>query len=243
MLEIKDLHAYYGPIEALRGVDITVPDGKICCIIGTNGSGKTTLLKSISNVVKRNGTILFDGSNISNASAREVALKGIVHVPEGRRLFPGMTVYQNLEVGTIRWHGFWGNKKYDKDIEMVFDLFPRLAERRDQQAWSLSGGEQQMLAIGRGLMARPKILMLDEPSMGLAPLVIDELFKKIIEINKTGVSILLNEQNAKLALKISDYGYVLDQGQVAIEGECSALRNDARVTSAYFGNFAAVEEG
>ena len=155
MLRIENLHAYYGAIEALKGVDITVPDGKICCIIGANGAGKTTTLKSISGMVRHTGSIHWNDVDISKASSKAVNKHGIIHVPEGRLVFPGLTVYENLEVGTISWHGFISNKSYAEDVKKVFELFPRLEERRDQQAWSLSGGEQQMLAIGRGLMARP----------------------------------------------------------------------------------------
>ena len=161
MLRIENLHAYYGAIEALKGVDITVPDGKICCIIGANGAGKTTTLKSISGMVRHTGSIHWNDVDISKASSKAVNKHGIIHVPEGRLVFPGLTVYENLEVGTISWHGFISNKSYAEDVKKVFELFPRLEERRDQQAWSLSGGEQQMLAIGRGLMARPKLLMLE----------------------------------------------------------------------------------
>ena len=237
MLKIENLHSYYGAIEALKGVDITVPDGKICCIIGANGAGKTTLLKSISGMVKHTGSITWNNVDISKASSRTVNKQGIIHVPEGRLVFPQLTVYENLEVGTISWHGFIGNKSYEEDIQKVFDLFPRLEERRNQQAWSLSGGEQQMLAIGRGLMARPKLLMLDEPSMGLAPLVVEEVFEKIIEINKQGTPILLIEQNARLALEVSDYAYILEQGKIKFEGKSKDLQNDERILQAYLGNF------
>ena len=237
MLKIENLHSYYGAIEALKGVDITVPDGKICCIIGANGAGKTTLLKSISGMVKHTGSITWNDVDISKASSKAVNKHGIIHVPEGRLVFPQLTVYENLEVGTISWHGFLGRKPYDEDIQKVFDLFPRLEERRNQQAWSLSGGEQQMLAIGRGLMARPKLLMLDEPSMGLAPLVVEEVFEKIIEINKQGTPILLIEQNARLALEVSDYAYILEQGKIKFEGNSKDLQNDERILQAYLGNF------
>ena len=181
MLKIENLHAYYGSIEALKGISLEVPDGKICCIIGANGAGKTTTLKAISGMVKKTGTITLDGKDVSNASPRAMAKERVIHVPEGRQVFPSMSVYNNLEMGTVNWHGFFGRKPYDEDIQHVFKLFPRLEERQKQFAWSLSGGEQQMLAIGRGLMARPKLLMMDEPSMGLAPLVVEELFKKIVE--------------------------------------------------------------
>lgn len=237
MLEIKNLHAYYGMIEALKGVDISIPDGKMVCIIGANGAGKTTLLKSISGMVKHTGNIRWNEMDLSKAGPRAVNKAGIIHVPEGRLVFPGLTVYQNLEVGTISWHGFIGNQKYDKEMEQVFEIFPKLRERRDQMAWSLSGGEQQMLAIGRGLMARPKLLMLDEPSMGLAPLIVEELFKKIVEINKSGISVLLIEQNARLALKVSDYAYILEQGEIKFKGPAEEFREDPRLIQAYLGSF------
>ena len=237
MLKIENLHAYYGSIEALKGISLEVPDGKICCIIGANGAGKTTTLKAISGVVKKTGTITLDGKDISNASPRSIAQARVIHVPEGRQVFPSMSVYNNLEMGTVNWHGFFGHESYKQDMENVFKLFPRLEERQKQFAWSLSGGEQQMLAIGRGLMARPKLLMLDEPSMGLAPLVVEELFRKIVEINQQGIPILLIEQNAKLALEVSDYAYILEQGKVKFQGPASELRDDPRVAAAYFGEF------
>ncbi len=239
MLKIKGLHAYYGSIEALKGIDLEVPDGQIRCIIGANGAGKTTILKSISRMVKTMGSIQWDGKELTEISSAKVAKEGIIHVPEGRHIFPGLTVYQNLEVGSIPWHGFFGRMSYDEDVEKVFNLFPRLRERRDQKGWSLSGGEQQMLAIGRALMARPKLLLLDEPSMGLAPLVVEELFQQIVAINKEQqVPILLIEQNAKLALNVSDYGYILEHGQINIEGPAKELKNDPRILEAYLGKFA-----
>jgi branched-chain amino acid transport system ATP-binding protein len=237
MLKIAALHAYYGPIEALHGLDIEVDDGQICCIIGANGAGKSTLLKSITGVIKRSGSIEWNGEELSRAKPAAVNKKGIIHVPEGRLVFPGLSVKENLEAGTISWHGFFGSKSYGEDMEKVYQLFPRLEERKNQLAWSLSGGEQQMLAIGRGLMARPKLLMLDEPSMGLAPIVVEEVFKKIVEINKMGITVLLVEQNASLAAEISHYAYILEQGNVLCSGKASDLRNDPRVLSAYLGNF------
>lgn len=236
MLTINNLHAYYGTIEALKGIDLEVKDGHICTIIGANGAGKTTLLKSISGVVDRTGTITWDGEDISKCNSLQTVRKGIVHVPEGRLVFPGLSVRENLEMGTINWHGFFGRKPYDEDLQKVYDLFPRLLERKDQKAWSLSGGEQQMLAIGRGMMARPKLLMLDEPSMGLAPKIVDEMFEKIVEINKTlNIPILLIEQNANLALEVSDYAYILEQGMIAMEGPSDTLRSDPKVVEAYLG--------
>ncbi len=234
MLKITDLHAYYGVIEALKGLNIEVNNG-ITCLIGSNGAGKSTLLKSISGVVSTKGSIKMDDTELVGMSTVKIAKLGIAHVPEGRHVFPGMSVEQNLETGTIRWHGYFGRASMKEDYERVYDLFPRLAERRKQGAWSLSGGEQQMLAIGRGLMARPKYLLLDEPSMGLAPLVIADMFERIVEVSKTGVPILLVEQNAKMALSVSDYAYVLEQGKVTIEGAAAALKSDSRIAAAYLG--------
>lgn len=237
MLKIRDLHAYYGAIEALKGIDIDIEDGKITCIIGSNGAGKTTLLKSISGVIRRTGSIMLGEEEIISLSPRNVARTGVTHVPESRHIFPGLSVEHNLETGTIPWHGFFSSKSYEKDLHEVYELFPRLLERRNQLGWSLSGGEQQMLAIGRGLMARPKLLMLDEPSMGLAPMIIDELFNKISDINKRGTSILLVEQNARMALEISHNAYVIDGGRIAFHGPSAELKDDERVKTAYFGKF------
>ena len=239
MLKIEDLHSYYGSIEAIKGINLEAGDHDITAIIGSNGAGKTTLLKSISNVVKHTGKIAFNDCSLEGMNCRAIARLGITHVPESRHCFPGLTVEENLETGTITWHGFFGRKSYDAELEEVYDLFPRLKERRTQLAWSLSGGEQQMLAIGRAIMARPKLLLLDEPSMGLAPLVIEELFEKIIEINKKkGTPILLVEQNARMALTISHEAYVIDNGKVVLGGKSSKLKNDPAVKSAYFGKLA-----
>lgn len=239
MLEIKNLHSYYGPIEALKGIDINVANG-ITSLIGSNGAGKTTLLKSISGSIKRTGSILFEGNEIIKKKPVQIAKYGISHCPEGRHVFPGLTVEQNLETGTISWHGFFGRKPYSDELAEVYDLFPRLKERRTQFAWSLSGGEQQMLAIGRAIMARPKFLLLDEPSMGLAPIVVAELFEKIVEINKVfNVPILVVEQNAKMVMKISQYSYVIENGKISMQGESSKLINDPRIIAAYLGKLAA----
>lgn len=239
MIKIKNLHAYYGTIEALKGIDLEIRKGQITCLIGSNGAGKTTLLKSISGACNRTGEIVYKDSEISNLSPQKVAKLGITHVPEGRHIFPGLTVKENLEVGTINWHGFFGRKPYQKEMDEVFALFPRLKERENQLGWSLSGGEQQMLAIGRALMSRPEVLLLDEPSMGLAPLVIAELFEKIVEINKEwGLTILLVEQNAKLAMATSDYTYVLERGNIMIEGASEEVRNNDMVIKSYLGKFA-----
>jgi branched-chain amino acid transport system ATP-binding protein len=239
MIRIRSLHAYYGYIEALKGIDMDIRPGSITCLVGSNGAGKTTLLNTISGFTRCTGSIQFDGKEISSFTPQRVAKLGITHVPEGRHIFPGLTVRENLEVGTISWHGFLGKKPYTAEMEEVFALFPRLKEREKQLGWSLSGGEQQMLAIGRALMSHPKLLMLDEPSMGLAPVVIAELFEKITEINKQqGLTILLVEQNAKLAMNISDYTYVLDQGRISIEGESAKVKGDPKVIKTYLGKFA-----
>ena len=236
MIEIRDLHCYYGAIEALRGINMKIEEGAITCLIGSNGAGKTSTLKSISNVVRRTGDIIYGGADLSHLKDIQIARQGVIHVPEGRGVFPGLTVEENLLTGTVNWHGLFGRGSYDQDLAEVYELFPRLRERRNQLAWSLSGGEQQMLAIGRGLMGRPKVMMLDEPSMGLAPLVVAELFEKIVEINRErGITILLVEQNAKLALKVSNYAYVLEQGRILIEGPAKELRHDPKVVSAYMG--------
>lgn len=238
MLKIKELHSYYGAIEAIKGIELSVGEKEICCLIGANGAGKTSTLKSISGMITRKGSIVFDGNEIIYSSPIAISKAGIMHVPEGRHVFPGLSVYENLEVGTANWHGFFGNKPYKEDIEKVFEIFPRLKERNKQLAWSLSGGEQQMLAIGRALMGHPKLLLLDEPSMGLAPVIVAELFEKIVEINKIeGIPILLIEQNAKLALEVSHHAYVIEQGKITIEGRAKELRNDPRVVEAYLGKF------
>ena len=236
MLDIKDLHAYYGPIEALKGIDIHVASGEITCLIGANGAGKTTLLKSISGMIRRTGTIDFSGQgSIIDKHPRQIARMGIIHVPEGRHIFPGLTVRDNLETGTINWHGFFGRKSYSAELEEVFTLFPRLKEREKQLGWSLSGGEQQMLAIGRALMSRPKMLMLDEPSMGLAPILVEQIFEIIQTLHKAGTTILLVEQNAQAALSIADRGYVLETGKIVTSGTGAELLASPEIKKAYLG--------
>lgn len=236
MIKIRDLHAYYGPIEALKGIDMVIEKGKITCLIGSNGAGKSTLMNSISGAITHKGSIMVDGqTEIVKKNSRQIARMGIIQVPEGRHVFPGLSVEENLQTGTIVWHGYFGKKSYEAELEMVYELFPRLKERRRQLAWSMSGGEQQMLAIGRALMARPEILLLDEPSMGLSPLLVGEMFEKIVEINKTGMRILLNEQNARLAMKISDFTYVIEQGRIKMSGPSPEMRNNPRVAEAYLG--------
>ncbi|MDR3589476.1 MAG: ABC transporter ATP-binding protein [Negativicutes bacterium] len=234
MLKISNLYSYYGNIEALHGVDVEVGSNEIVALIGSNGAGKSTLLRSVSGLITRNGEILYNGENIGKKSPRSIAKAGVLHVPEGRHVFPGLTVQQNLEVGSVSWRGI-GGASLEGDLEKVFSLFPRLQERRKQYAWSLSGGEQQMLAIGRAIMGRPKLLMLDEPSMGLAPKVIDELFVKIVEINSMGVPILLVEQNALLAMEVSQKTYILEGGRIVLSGSSKDVIKDARVKEAYLG--------
>lgn len=236
MLKIENLVANYGRIEALHGISLEVREQEIVALIGSNGAGKTTLLNSISGHVAKEGKIELNGEDISKLTSDKIARKSVLHVPEGRHVFPGLTVEQNLLVGTAASKGIRlsaGNNK--EDMEMVYDIFPRLKERRKQLAWSLSGGEQQMLAIGRAIMGHPKLLMLDEPSMGLAPLVIDELFEKIMDINRAGTPVLLVEQNAKLALKVSKRAYILERGDISLWGDSKELMNDNRVTEAYLG--------
>ncbi len=243
MIKIKDLHAYYGPIEALKGIDMAVERGKITCLIGSNGAGKSTLMNSISGSISHKGSIVVGGEvDIVKKNTRQIARMGIIQVPEGRHVFPGLSVEENLQTGTIVWHGYFGKKSFAAELEMVYELFPRLKERRRQLAWSMSGGEQQMLAIGRALMARPKILLLDEPSMGLSPLLVGEMFEKIVEINRSGITILLNEQNARLAMKISDFTYVIEQGRIKMSGPSKELQNDPGITEAYLGKHSRKKE-
>ena len=233
-LEIKDLHVHYGKIEAIKGISVVVDQGEIVTLIGANGAGKTTTLKTISGLRKvTGGSIIFDGQDISNLPAHERVELGISQVPEGRGIFPGMTVLENLEIGKY----FRKNRGAEmaEDLERVYTLFPRLKERVGQSGGTLSGGEQQMLAIGRGLMARPKVLLLDEPSMGLAPMMIQNIFNIITEINKSGTTILLVEQNAQQALQRADRAYVLETGKVVKEAKASDLLNDPAVRAAYLG--------
>ena len=240
MIKIENLHAYYGAIEAIKGIDLNVRQGSITSLIGSNGAGKSSLLKSISGMIRRTGSIVVnEKTDIISKKPTDIAKMGIVHVPEGRHIFPGLTVEENLEVGATSWHGFFGRESYQDELSEVYDLFPRLKERRKQLGWSLSGGEQQMLAIGRGIMARPKMLMLDEPSMGLAPVIVAELFEKIVEINmRMKVPILIVEQNARMVMRISQYTYVLEQGQIFTHGESEKIKNDPQVIQAYLGKFA-----
>ncbi len=233
MLEIKDLHVYYGAIHAIKGISLAVNDGEIVTLIGANGAGKTTTLRTASGLEKpASGTILLDGKDITNTSAQERVRMGISHVPEGRRIFPNLTVLENLELGAYL------RKDKDgiaRDLKMVYERFPILSDRKKQAAGTLSGGEQQMLAIGRALMSRPKILFLDEPSMGLAPLLVQEIFDIIKDINREGTTILLVEQNASKALQIANHAYVMETGNIVLSGTGAELMQSDEVKKAYLG--------
>ncbi|OIK10543.1 ABC transporter ATP-binding protein [Bacillus sp. MUM 116] len=232
VLELKSVDSYYGKIQALESVSAAIYPGEIVTMLGSNGAGKSTLLKTISGLVKtQNGSITFLGQDITKLRPNEIVELGIVHVPEGRRIFGTMTVLENLELG-----GFTQRKKKNhikENVENIFELFPRLKERAKQKAGTLSGGEQQMLAIGRGLMVEPKLLMLDEPSMGLAPIIVKEIMKIIRNINNQGTTILLVEQNARAALKLATRGYVLETGSMTMEGTATELQEDRKVVNAY----------
>jgi branched-chain amino acid transport system ATP-binding protein len=226
LLEIHDLQASYGAIRALRGLSFTVEQGQVVSLIGANGAGKSTTLNTISGLLKPSGgKVIFDGRDITGWRADRVTALGLVQVPEGRQVIAPMTVYENLIISATK----------TAQVDDIFARFPRLHERRDQKAGLLSGGEQQMLAVGRALMMQPRLLMLDEPSMGLAPLMVNEVFRIISEIKAQGIPILLVEQNARKALQISDYAYVLERGQIAHQGAAAALREDASVIAAYLG--------
>ena len=233
MLEIRDLHVAYGGIKALRGINLEVPDGKIVTLIGANGAGKSTLLRSISGLVKPDrGSIRLDQKELFCSPINKIYSEGIALCPEGRHVFPNLTVMENLMIGAYLRND---KEAIQKDLEWVFEPFPRLKERTWQLAGTLSGGEQQMLAIGRALMSRPKVLMLDEPSLGLAPLIVQLIFDIIREINKKGVTILLVEQNANMALKTADYAYVLETGAIVMEGSGRELLENPSVREAYLG--------
>jgi branched-chain amino acid transport system ATP-binding protein len=233
VLELNDIHTYYGSIHALKGVSLKVHDGEVVTLIGANGAGKSTTLRSINGVNHpREGTIHFQGRDITNAAPHAIVKMGIAQSPEGRRLFPRMSVTENLEMGAFQRTD---RQNFKEDMDRVFDLFPRLAERRSQAAGTMSGGEQQMVAMGRALMARPKLLMLDEPSMGLAPIFVEKIFEIVKEINEQGTPILLVEQNALMALDAANRGYVLETGLIALEGPARELRNDEKVRKTYLG--------
>jgi branched-chain amino acid transport system ATP-binding protein len=234
MLEIKDLEVAYGSITALHGISLKVEKGKIVTLIGSNGAGKSTTLRAISGLRRvRKGKILFEGQEITNRPPHRIVGHGLTQVPEGRMIFPNLTVLENLQMGAFRQKN---KQAFRKDSEYVFQIFPRLKERQKQVAGTLSGGEQQMLAIGRALMSKPRYLMLDEPSLGIAPILVKTIFSKISEINQQlGITILLVEQNANLALEISDYGYVLETGRIILQDESAKLRTNSLVREAYLG--------
>ena len=233
MLEVKDIHTYYGNIHALKGISLTVEEGEIVTLIGANGAGKTTTLRSISGLLdRRQGEIFLEGENLSQYKAHEVVYKGVAMVPEGRGIFSRLTVSENLDMGAFSRDDSDG---IQNDLARVFDLFPRLKERRTQVAGTLSGGEQQMLATGRALMAHPRLLLMDEPSMGLAPVLVESIFETIIEINKEGTTILLVEQNAQMALSVAGRGYVLQTGEIVLHDTADKLRENEMVQKAYLG--------
>ena len=233
LLEVQDMHSYYGSIHALRGVSLTVEEGEVVTLIGSNGAGKTTTLRSINGVLPaRQGKVVFDGEEIQGVPAHDMIKKGIAQSPEGRKIFPRMTVRENLEMGAYHRNDRDGIRT---DMDRVFELFPRLQERIKQEAGTMSGGEQQMLAIGRALMSSPKLLLLDEPSMGLAPVLVERIFDIIKEINAQGTTILLVEQNANVALEIATRGYVLESGNIVNAAPAEKLRQDPKVREAYLG--------
>jgi branched-chain amino acid transport system ATP-binding protein len=233
LLEVDAIHTFYGNIHALKGISLTVNQGEIVTLIGANGAGKSTTLKTISGLLApREGRIIFQGNDITGLPANRVTGLGLVQVPEGRRVFAQLTVQENLEIGAYLRHDIAGVRA---DMERVYDLFPRLRERRRQVAGTLSGGEQQMLAIGRAIMSQPQLLLLDEPSMGLAPLLVDTIFDTVLDLNRAGTTILIVEQNARKALQVAHRGYVLQTGVITISGEAQELLNDPRVIEAYLG--------
>ena len=236
VLELEDVHTYYGSIQALKGISLTVNQGEIVTLIGANGAGKSTTLRSINGLNNpRRGRIRFQGRDITHSSAHDIVERGIAQSPEGRRLFPRMSVLENLEMGTFQRADRGDRKAVQQDIDRVYELFPRLAERKQQKAGTLSGGEQQMVAIGRALMARPKLLLLDEPSMGLAPIFVERIFEIIREINSQGTPILLVEQNALMALDVASRGYVLETGKIALADKAQALKENPDVQRTYLG--------
>ena len=233
MLKVEDINVYYGAIHAIKGISLEVNDGEIVALIGSNGAGKSTTLRTISGLMKpKTGRIMYDGEDITGVPAHKIVGKGLCQVPEGRHVFANMTVMENLELGAYLRTDKEG---ISKDMEMVFEKFPRLLERKDQLSGTLSGGEQQMLAMARALMSRPKLLLLDEPSMGLAPLLIKEIFNIIKEINAGGTTVLLVEQNANMALSIADKAYVLETGRITLSGTAAELASSEEVRKAYLG--------
>ncbi len=233
MLELKDVHSYYGNIHALKGISFTVDDGEIVTLIGANGAGKSTTMRTIQGLLRpRQGTVLLNGVALEKLPTDDIVAQGVSQAPEGRQIFPRMTVQENLEMGAYQRKDKEG---IQKDMNRVFELFPRLKERIRQAGGTLSGGEQQMLAIGRAMMARPKVLMLDEPSMGLAPILVEQIFDIIKEINAQGTTILLVEQNAMMALSVATRGYVLETGHIVLEGSAESLLSNKQVQDTYLG--------
>lgn len=234
ILEIHNLYVSYGGIEALRGISLDVPKGQIVTLIGANGAGKSTTLKTVAGLVKpKSAEIIFKGENITGFSPEKIVSRGITLVPEGRRVFPNLTVKENLKIGA-----YLRKDNFSADMEYVYSLFPRLKEREWQLAGTLSGGEQQMLAVGRAMMSRPELIMMDEPSLGLAPLIVKEIFNIIKTINKSGITVLLIEQNANMALKVADSAYVLETGEITLKGTGEELLADESVKEAYLGKTA-----
>jgi branched-chain amino acid transport system ATP-binding protein len=232
LLDVKDIHVFYGNIEAVKGISFHVDRGEIVCLIGANGAGKTTTLRTISSLLRpREGGVFYEDQRIDLLPAHDVVGLGVAHSPEGRRIFPRMTVRENLDMGAF----IRRDAEQRADMERVFELFPILSERARQAAGTLSGGEQQMLAIGRAMMAKPKLLLLDEPSMGLAPVLVEQIFETIGEVNRQGTTILLVEQNASMALSIAHRGYVLETGRIVLDGTAAALSENAEVRRAYLG--------
>jgi branched-chain amino acid transport system ATP-binding protein len=236
MIDVKGVNVFYGAIQALKNVSISVKEGDIATIIGANGSGKTTLLKAISGLIpEHNGTIFYEERSILGLLPGKIVALGICLVPEGRQLFGHLSVLDNLKLGAYLYYDRKHKEEIKRNLERVYMIFPRLKERQRQLSGTLSGGEQQMLAIGRALMSRPRLMMMDEPSMGLAPLIVKEIFRVVRELHKSGVTILLVEQNARAALKLSDFGYVLETGEIVIQGDAKILLEDERVKHAYLG--------
>ena len=233
MLEIKDIEVYYGMIQAIKGISFEVNEGEVIALIGANGAGKTTTLHTITGLLSpKKGSVIFEGKDITKVPAHKIVSLGIAHVPEGRRVFAELTVYENLKMGAYTRKD---KDEIEKTLEMVYKRFPRLEERKNQLAGTLSGGEQQMLAMGRALMSHPKIIVMDEPSMGLSPILVNEIFDIIQEVSKGGTTVLLVEQNAKKALSIADRAYVLETGRIVLEGDSKVLMNDDSIKKAYLG--------
>ena len=233
MLEVKDLEVYYGVIQAIKGVSFHVDQGEVIALIGANGAGKTTILHTVTGLLApKKGSVYFEGKEITKMPAHKIVSLGMAHVPEGRRVFAELSVYENLKMGAYTRKD---RSEIEATLEKVYERFPRLKERRNQMAGTLSGGEQQMLAMGRALMSKPKILLMDEPSMGLSPIMVNEIFSIIQEVSDSGTTVLLVEQNAKKALAIADRGYVLETGKIVLEGKASDLLNDDSIKKAYLG--------